>query len=78
MFGLEKKGKLPVQFDLEEDIKKHPEFAQELLHTVEKKIKETKEDLRLEKGSEDLDKTGVILQGYVALQKVLKKAMQEK
>ena len=78
MFGMEKKRNGPHVFDLEVDIKKDPNKAQELIKTVDAKIAELKNLLRQGSGSKDFEEYGVILQGYVALQRVLKRITAKK
>jgi hypothetical protein len=78
MYGLEKKGKGPFEFDLEADLKKDPTKAQNLLKMIEQKILEIKSSLRQGAESADFDQLGVLLHGYAALQKVLNKVAQKK
>ena len=74
MFGLEnKKPEEPFQFDLEEDLKKDPKKAAELLKVVEERTGKLKNLLREGAENEDFDDYGVLLHGYAALEKVLKK-----
>jgi hypothetical protein len=77
MFGLEKKPKSLFEFDLEKDLKEDKEKTQELLKSVEAKIIEIKNILRQGTASEEYDQYGILLHGYVALQKVLKKVVQK-
>jgi len=77
MYGLEKKGKGLFEFDLEKELKSQPNKTQDLLKTVERNIHDIKNSLRQGAASEDYDKLGILLQGYMALQKVLTKAAKK-
>lgn len=78
MYGLEKKPKGPVQFDLELEIKKDPKRARELMKHVEERIAELKNLLRQGAETEDFDDYGVLLHGFAALQRVLKRVIEKK
>ncbi len=78
MFGLEKKPKGPVQFDLEIEIRENPARAREINKAVEERIGELKNLLRQGAETEDFDDYGVLLHGYAALQRVLKRLTQKK
>lgn len=78
MFGLEKKPKGPFEFDLELDLKKNPKMGKELLKIVEQRINELKNLLRQGAETEDFDDYGVLLHGYAALQRVLKRIIEKK
>lgn len=78
MYGLEKKSKAMIEFDLEKDIKKDPAKLRELLKTTADKIVEIKGILRQGATSEEFDRYGVLLHGYAALQKVLNKLAKKK
>jgi len=71
MYGLEKKQKGAFEFDLEQDLKKDPNKAKQLLKKVEERIQEIKGILRQGAESADFDNYGVLLHGYAALQKIL-------
>jgi hypothetical protein len=73
MYGLEKKGKAPFEFQLEEELRHDPSKIKKLLKTVEERIHEIKHLLRQGASSEDFDNLGVMLHGYAALQKILNK-----
>lgn len=81
MYGLEKdkekKGK-PQQFhfDLELEIQDRPERGKLLLEKTEHRIQEIKHALREGANNQEFDKLGILLHGYTALQKVLKKAVK--
>ena len=78
MYGLEKKkkGAEKFMFDLEREINNRPSHAKELLGTAEKHMQEIKKALREGTGEKDFDKLGVLLHGYTALQRVLKKMVK--
>jgi hypothetical protein len=73
MYGLEKKPGDKFAFDLEEEIKNKPGRGKEILEKVDKRIHEIKKLLREGANEKDFDRLGVLLHGYAALQKVLKK-----
>lgn len=73
MFGLEKKQKALFEFDLEKDLKDHPEKKQKLMKEIEENIGEIKNILRSGASSSDFDNYGVLLHGYAALQKITNK-----
>lgn len=75
MYGLEEKDKREkFAFELEKRIKNEPEHLKELLSKAEKRIAEIKKLLREGADEKDFDRLGLLLHGYAALQKVLKKA----
>jgi hypothetical protein len=75
MYGLEEKEKREkFAFDLERRIKNEPHHLKELLEKAEKRIAEIKKLLREGANEKDFDRLGILLHGYAALQKVLKKA----
>ncbi len=78
MFGLEKKGKGLLEFDLEKELKSHPTKIKEHLKMVEGHIQEIKNALRQGSSSEDFDNYGVLLHGYAALQRVLTRIANKK
>lgn len=73
MYGLENKPGEKFAFDLEKKIKKHPAHAKELIEKAQHHINEIKKQLREGASEKDFDQLGVLLHGYTALQKVLKK-----
>jgi len=74
MYGLgEKEKREKFAFDLEKRIKEEPEHLKELLEKAEKRIAEIKKHLREGASEKDFDRLGVLLHGYAALQKVLKR-----
>ena len=78
MFGMEKKPKGPFEFDLEEDLHKDPEKAKALQEEIHKRTEELKNLLRQDAETEDCDDYGVLLHGYAALRKVMKKVLEKK
>lgn len=73
MFGLEKKKNKPFEFDLEKELKSSKK-KKEVLSICEDRTSQLKEALREGKASENFDQCGIIMQGYAALEKVVKKA----
>lgn len=74
MFGLEEKEKKErFAFELEKKVKKEPEHGKALLEKAEKRILEIKKLLREGANEKDFDRLGILLHGYAALQKVLRK-----
>lgn len=71
---MQKKGSLEkFDFDLEKEIKGSKTRGKEILSTVEERMAEIKKMLREGAHEKDFDHLGVLLQGYTALQKVIKK-----
>ena len=73
MYGLEKKPGEKFAFDLEKEIKEKPSRGKEILEKAEKRIHEIKKLLREGANEKNFDRLGILLHGYSALQKVLKK-----
>jgi len=73
MYGLEKKPGEKFAFDLEKEIKEKPSRGKEILEMVEKRIHGMKKELREGQNDEDFERLGILLHGYAALQKVLRK-----
>ena len=74
MYGLEEKEKREkFAFDLERRIKNEPQHLRELLEKAEKRMAEIKKLLREGANEKEFDRLGILLHGYAALQKVLKK-----
>jgi transcription termination factor NusB len=78
MYGLEKKERPSFEFELEQELKKDQAKTKELIKSVEEKIQELKNLLRQGAASEDFDNLGILLQGYVALQRVLNRIIKKK
>ena len=70
---MEKKPSHKFDFDLEKEIKETPSRGKEILAKVEKRMQEIKKKLREGQSEKDFDRFGILLHGYAALQKVLKK-----
>ena len=77
MFDLEKKPDEPFAFDLEADIKKDPKKAKEMLDDIQKRRSELKNLLREGAETDDFDEYGVLLHGYAALERVLKRIIEK-
>ena len=75
MYGLEKQKKgQKFQFDLELELKKGSDKVQKILQSTEERMKEIKDVLREQKvDKKELDEYGILLHGYAALQKIIKK-----
>lgn len=73
MYGLEKKPGEKFAFDLEKEIKDKPTRGKEIMVKIEERIHEIKKLLREGQNEKDFDRLGILLHGYAALQKVLKK-----
>lgn len=78
MFGLEKKERALFEFELEQDLRKDPLKAKELLKKVETRVQSIKSALRQGAESEDFEKLGALLQGYTGLQRVLTRIINKK
>ena len=78
MYGLEKKKNAPFEFDLEKDLKADPSKTTQLLKVVGERMQEIKGILKEGTQSENFDNFGVLLHGYAALDKVLKKVASKK
>jgi transcription termination factor NusB len=76
MYGLEKSKDDKFNFDLEIDLKKNPKRQDEIFKRIDENITSIKNELRKASDKKDLDKLGILLQGYQAMQKVLKKAVK--
>ncbi|HSX26971.1 MAG TPA: DUF5398 family protein [Chlamydiales bacterium] len=73
MYGLEKEPDKRFAFDLENEIKQKPHRGKEILDKVEKRIHELKKLLREGQNEKEFDRLGILLHGYAALQKVIRK-----
>lgn len=73
MYGLEKKPSQTFLFDLEKKVKENPSLAKEMLAKAERRMNEIKKQLREGANEKEYDRLGILLNAYVALQKVLKK-----
>ena len=73
MYGLEKNPAKKFDFDLEKEIKDKPTRLKEILEKAEQRIQAIKQQLREGAGEKEFDQLGILLHGYAALQKVIKK-----
>lgn len=73
MYGLGEKPAEKFVFDLEKEIKAKPGKGKQITETAEKRIHDIKKNLREGAKEKDFDELGILLHGYSALQKVLKK-----
>ena len=71
MFGLEQKPGDKFAFDLEKEMQ--ASRGKEILEKIEKRIQDIKKMLREGANEKDFDELGILLHGYSALQKVLRK-----
>ncbi len=76
MFGLEKSPREKFDFDLEVDLKENPTKAKELLNRIDGNIAKIKQKIKKGGSKEELNKLGILLQGYTSLIKVLKKCQK--
>lgn len=74
MYGMEKQKNEQFMFDLEIEIKNNPQRVKELLTKTDGRVQNIKKILREGTNDKDFEKWGMLLHGYSALQKVLKKA----
>lgn len=75
MFGLENrnKGKDEFVFELEKEMK-DPVKGKALVKKIENRINIIKTELRSGESKEDFEKLGLLLYGYAAILKVIKRA----
>ena len=73
MFGLEKKEHEKFSFDLEKEIKANPAQGKKYIEKAEARMLEIKKQLREGAGEKQFDELDILLHGYGALQKTLKK-----
>jgi hypothetical protein len=78
MFDLDKKPDEPFAFDLEAEMKEDPEKANAMLDDVHERMNELKNMLRAGAETDDFDEYGVLLHGYAALERVLKRINRNK
>ncbi len=79
MLNPQKKEHKPPEkflFDLELQIKENPSHGTKLIEKAEKHVQEIKKALREGVNESDFDNLGILLHGYTALEKVLKKTNQ--
>ena len=75
---MEKKPDEPFKFDLELDLTKDAVLAKALVKDIDERLNKLKKLLREGAENEDFDEYGVLLHGYFALQKILKKSIEKK
>jgi hypothetical protein len=73
MFGLEKPKREKYEFDLEKEIKENPTHAKKYIEKAEARILDIKKQLREGTESKEFNELDILLHGYGALQKTLKK-----
>ena len=73
MFGLEKQPRERFAFDLEKEIKDNPGHGKKYIERAEARILEIKKMLREGANEKEFDQLEILLHGYGALQKTLKK-----
>jgi hypothetical protein len=73
MFGLEKKEHEKFAFDLEKEIKANPTHGKKYMEKAEARILEIKKQLREGADKQQFNELDILLHGYGALQKTLKK-----
>lgn len=73
MYGLEKERGKKFAFDLEKEIKEKPSRGKKILEKAEGRVQEIKKHLREGASEKDFDDLGILLHGYAALQKVIRK-----
>lgn len=79
MFGMkkdQKPGPKKFMFDLELQIKDNPAEGKKMLEKAASRMQEVKNALREGVNEKDFDNLGILLHGYTALQKILKKINQ--
>jgi len=79
MFGMkkdQKPGPKKFMFDLELQIKDNPAEEKKMLEKAASRMQEVKNALREGVNEKDFDNLGILLHGYTALQKILKKINQ--
>ncbi len=73
MYGLEKKNKPLFEFDLEKDLRGNPEKMDLFFKEIEGKIAKTKDAIRDGSPGALTDELAILLQGYNALIKVVRR-----
>jgi len=73
MFGMEKKSKNYFEFDLEKELKSNSKKKVALLKEVEEKLSKAKTQLKSTSDKKELEQLGHIVQGYTALERVVKR-----
>ena len=73
MYGLDKPDKDKFLFDMEDEFKKDPNKKKDFLSKIEKTILNIKETLKKGSDKKSLDDLGILLSGYQAAEKVVKR-----
>ncbi|OGN65832.1 MAG: hypothetical protein A2888_01460 [Chlamydiae bacterium RIFCSPLOWO2_01_FULL_28_7] len=73
MYGLDKPDKDKFLFDMEAEFKKDPNKKKDFLSKIEKTILNIKETLKKGSDKKSLDDLGILLSGYQAAEKVVKR-----
>lgn len=73
MFGLEKKEQEKFAFDLEKEVKAQPDHGKKYIEKATARAAEIQKLLREGTGGAQFDELDILLHGYNALQKTLKK-----
>ena len=74
MYGLEKNKEF--LFDMQKDLHEDPKKAKEMNEKVQAKIKEIKDFLKSEKASKETKELATILEGYIAIEQIIKKVVK--
>lgn len=79
MFGMEKQAASPkatgYQYQIEQDLQQ-PAKRKEILNLVDNRLVELKNSIRQGTDKEVFEKTNTILQGYIALKRVISKIVK--
>lgn len=75
MYGMEKdeKGPKKFAFDLEKEIADKPSRGKEILKLAQERAAHLKTQLREGASGKEFDELGILLHGYTALQRVIKR-----
>jgi hypothetical protein len=78
MYGLKNDKQNPEKFtfDLQKEMKEKPTRGKEILDKAQVQIQDIKNQLAKGASEKEYDQLNVLLYGYTALQKVIKKAMK--
>lgn len=72
MYGLDKNENKKFLFDLEAELKKDPKKKKDFLDKIAKTIMKLKEEIKIGRDKKSLEDLGILLEGYIAAEKVLK------
>ncbi len=73
MYGTDKKGPQKFAFDLEKEIAEKHGRGKEILKLAEERGVTLKQQLREGTSGKEFDELGILLHGYTALQRVIKR-----